>query len=973
MAIGLDEREKTFTDEGRDTDDAFSKIAENNRDLDRDTLSSLEENPVNEEADTPNLMGYLKKEGLLTSKPKTNIVKGLFNKQKTKLIGGGIGIVTIAGLFGIALPQKLIGIMEMININPTALRVDGYIEHRAKKAVLSAIMDRLGVKDPSRSVVKSSSLIGKISKTMTAVKYEERLANQGIEFFKDGDVMKVRLTKTATGELGDLANKAFSNSDDLLKALDGTPLTKKIMKDIIRKDLGIKGFFMRGSMTKWMKGYLGIKRWGANKPDKNATPDQKVAQAASDDVAKMTDDALKALEMSTKATSNGVKASDPDLKSDGATAERDLGKVAKEVADEVPIPKTAAGASRGVRTAAAEFGDKFANKIVASAVTKGSTKFLGIYGLISFGADVLIFTDWVTKNLANGNVSRIVATPAAYIMMSSYAKYAGLASQNKLDELDHDLYDYYIPFFDGVETSSLFNCASTNWVSACETRGDEIYKKVNETSSTALQNFGNIMYQSQSLLGNLSGMLPAAKALKTVENSILGIAVDALVGLLSDTTKFMSTVFPGLADTAENALEFIAGFGAKILIKAFGLEINPLMGGSKLFDILFNGSVYSLNQYQEKALGLGRISNEENAFQTQKYLAEEREYINSQGWAYALFSPEVTSSVTSRFIARSNTGSNSSPFSAVVASMFGVVRETPSSLANIAFSHTSASSTVTPESLLGIIPFGMTASELDSPLHSSLFEEGVCPNQEKKGIMDKISDTASYISGEEKEYVFDNCYIDQIAAQSIICSIDASATETPDCNPDAGSASSTSSTPGGSQAGSPDLENDSRIEYLGEETTIGGVNLKLYALNDLTDTQDGYNFRGSNGRAVVDGSVATKFADMIEAAKKDGIELKANDSLRTFDEQNYWWNYYNQNPWLAAKPTGLSNHEVGIAIDFNTGGAPSPEASCMNRASSTSAVYQWLRNNSYKYGIYQYSGEPWHFDTLTDGYRCKTP
>lgn len=105
---------------------------------------------------------------------------------------------------------------------------------------------------------------------------------------------------------------------------------------------------------------------------------------------------------------------------------------------------------------------------------------------------------------------------------------------------------------------------------------------------------------------------------------------------------------------------------------------------------------------------------------------------------------------------------------------------------------------------------------------------------------------------------------------------------------------------------------------------------------------------------------------MVTDAKAAGVNLSAGSGLRTYDEQlairkNYVidkskvndLNYLKTAPSnafypLAAAP-GTSNHESGLAIDFNTTGNPK--------------AYAWLKANAAKYGfIRTIPSENWHWE-----------
>ncbi len=115
----------------------------------------------------------------------------------------------------------------------------------------------------------------------------------------------------------------------------------------------------------------------------------------------------------------------------------------------------------------------------------------------------------------------------------------------------------------------------------------------------------------------------------------------------------------------------------------------------------------------------------------------------------------------------------------------------------------------------------------------------------------------------------------------------------------------------------------------------------------------------------------SKINMLLEAAKKDGIPIKLNSSLRTFDEQLALRKQnvkdktkVNDEQYLltatstafspsTGKP-GFSNHQNGKAFDFNT---------------INPAVYKWLVKNGIKYSFVRTVGsERWHWE-----YRENTP
>lgn len=234
MESDLKEREEaSFTPKGLSTDGEFKNIAKNNVALDdqggaiaRDHLNGVEQNPGH----SNDIFGYLAEQ---SDKAKSQGKQSFFSRNKKGIAGGGAVVITIGGFFTMIAPMKLHGILDMVTGTGT-VRIEGYIERRAQKAIARSIMQRFGVGD--RNLVRGGSLIERIAKTMTASKYEERLAAKGLEFYKDTvggrDVVKLRITNNDSREARAIAEKFFSDADDLAKALEETPLTRKMMNAI---------------------------------------------------------------------------------------------------------------------------------------------------------------------------------------------------------------------------------------------------------------------------------------------------------------------------------------------------------------------------------------------------------------------------------------------------------------------------------------------------------------------------------------------------------------------------------------------------------------------------------------------------------------------------------------------------------------------------------------------------------------------
>ena len=118
------------------------------------------------------------------------------------------------------------------------------------------------------------------------------------------------------------------------------------------------------------------------------------------------------------------------------------------------------------------------------------------------------------------------------------------------------------------------------------------------------------------------------------------------------------------------------------------------------------------------------------------------------------------------------------------------------------------------------------------------------------------------------------------------------------------------------------------------------------------------------------GSISTKLASMINEAKRAGITLSGYGSRSTASQiqkrinncggtANIYKDKAKCNPKTALP--GSSNHEKGLAIDFNCNGQTMEAAGGIN-----SVCYKWLSANASKYDFYNNYNllkESWHWST----------
>ena len=142
-----------------------------------------------------------------------------------------------------------------------------------------------------------------------------------------------------------------------------------------------------------------------------------------------------------------------------------------------------------------------------------------------------------------------------------------------------------------------------------------------------------------------------------------------------------------------------------------------------------------------------------------------------------------------------------------------------------------------------------------------------------------------------------------------------------------------------------------------------------YAPSDLETINSKYQWLGRSNQLRHDAKVA--FEEMCEAATKDNIYIYAGSGYRSYTTQKALYNrYVNQDGFAAAETysarASYSEHQTGLAMDI---------ANKSGFISKGDKEYEWLVNNSYKYGfilrypegkekITGYMYEEWHYRYL---------
>jgi len=148
----------------------------------------------------------------------------------------------------------------------------------------------------------------------------------------------------------------------------------------------------------------------------------------------------------------------------------------------------------------------------------------------------------------------------------------------------------------------------------------------------------------------------------------------------------------------------------------------------------------------------------------------------------------------------------------------------------------------------------------------------------------------------------------------------------------------------------------------------------LNSLQVISVASDGYEIK-------LRANAATKYTEMVAAAKADGIELLAISGFRTKKEQDQLFfeisKQRSQTPAqraLVSAPPGYSEHHTGYALDLGDRATPSTN---LSPNFDQTAAFKWLKldNNAAKYGFEMsfpknnpqgVMYEPWHWRFVGD-------
>lgn len=127
----------------------------------------------------------------------------------------------------------------------------------------------------------------------------------------------------------------------------------------------------------------------------------------------------------------------------------------------------------------------------------------------------------------------------------------------------------------------------------------------------------------------------------------------------------------------------------------------------------------------------------------------------------------------------------------------------------------------------------------------------------------------------------------------------------------------------------------------------GGKKIKV-KLCEIPNLPQSSGFGSHNGHATTNSVVSGAVYAMVEAAKKDGVEMSAISTYRSMADQR---SLCPCDGVRVGRP-GYSNHQLGVAIDFGGNG---------QFMDTNNPMWKWLDKNADKFGYKPYSAEAWHW------------
>lgn len=668
-----------------------------------------------------NRFGYKPSNKELT-KPTTSTRRR--NTIRFGIAGGSIGLVLAA--FGMLLPLKIPGIMQMIS-DEAGQRVEQVTERRAKIIIARAIVQKFATSG-SGIVVTGNGPVSTLIASMRTNSFEKRLADKGltIERTNEGVRLSVNGEKLDNGKL-------LKTDTEVMRALDGHPVTNKIIKDLVKEEIPSWRWMKKAKFAKWLRIKYGIPRYGL---ENNSNPDEEARIKAVNEARLAPEYEAVAQNMGDAANDlmdgNGDRDPyDPEVSSSGTDSD---------------ITNTAREAGAEVASENSDPNNRTTATIIEKLSTKLSSKAIPIVGWIDLAATI---NHIVYETSENDLIGKISSYYRAMQYSRHFGVWSGYGSQVQLGAMDPVIIGVLAAQTDGVEKSQAFNMIEGN-----PEAGVPVKNKINANNPTGIS---ENLKEFTLFFGGYEGL-----GGKTA-NVILEAWYDVSTAIFAKIGDALGAVAAGITpDAIEEWTAKYLGKAIGKLMALMGLDFDPMVKGADWFNAAHGGATWSYNDFCKVEMGCRKLSSQQALLQNATVAAERASYRQQKGVAYALFSTESSSSLVSQMAVEAPTNIASA------ASKFGyLITSTPATLLGALTGKTSAAGYT---DIHGVDPYGATDQDLNQPVAEQAITGADCP--------------------EVAENEYNGCLVDTMVAEAMLCEFNASSESCSDSDSGSDSADS---------------------------------------------------------------------------------------------------------------------------------------------------------------------------------------
>jgi hypothetical protein len=446
---------------------------------------------------------------------------------------------------------------------------------------------------------------------------------------------------------------------------------------------------------------------------------------------------------------------------------------------------------------------------------------------------------------------------------------------------------------------------------------------------------------------DLFGKNPAAGVILKVIN----FTSETLIKIALAPVK---AIIPQLFDL----LDQIGGAASKVLLKLVPMAADGTEKGADLLNAIDAGGAVTGQEFM-KNIG-GHVLSLADASDMEQNIAQDKADQNKTPLLAKLFSINQDSSITSKLVMAMPTSVGDATNSMGHASLAALTN--PLSFFKSAFTLPLARAD-NQCNIYGLKCYGFTEAELDTPLD----DDNAALDQAAQKAADRLGKSVDQISPNEVE--LSDCP-DPNPNGPNLCRLDLTAIQSLNANFTTDDDGGIGGTPNTSGPGSPNTSPGTSIDLatlFDDSTNVACASntkdlgiadgyhdgqktpIRICAVSNLPKV-GGNDFPNSDGDAVVNSRVSGAVYAMVQAAKNDGVNLAAGSAFRTMAQQQALCPC---DGVTKARP-GFSNHQMGLAIDFDTlPGSPGPI--------NGNPVWDWLSKNADKFGYKNYPREAWHW------------